>query len=188
MKKDTKTYAWLFAVNLFISAFTFGGGYIVVPMVRQYFVLKKRYFSEEELMNMAAIAQSSPGAIAVNLSALAGYRVAGMGGVLVSCAAAILPPLVILTVISAFYQAFITNPVASALLKGMEAGVAALMVDLSVDMCALITKERSVFLTAVIPISFAANFVFHINAVYILIACCMICIGKVLWKKRREKI
>lgn len=56
LKPQIKTYSWLLAINLFISAFTFGGGYIVVPMVRRFFVVKKQYFTEEELINMAAIA------------------------------------------------------------------------------------------------------------------------------------
>lgn len=64
-------YSWLFSINLFISAFTFGGGYVVVPMIRKYFVEQKKLFDEDELMNMAAVAQSVPGAIAINLSALA---------------------------------------------------------------------------------------------------------------------
>ena len=80
MKQRLKTYAWLLSANLFISAFTFGGGYIVVPMIRRFFVLKKPYLTEEELINLAAIAQSSPGAIAINLSALAGYKVPGRQG------------------------------------------------------------------------------------------------------------
>ena len=127
-KEKLKQYLWLLGINLFISAFTFGGGYVVVPMIRQYFVLKKGYFSEEELMDMAAVAQSTPGAIAVNLSALAGYRTAGMAGAVISCVAAVLPPLIILGTISAFYHIFISNAVLAAVLKGMEAGVAAVMV------------------------------------------------------------
>lgn len=59
-KEKLKQYLWLLGINLFISAFTFGGGYVVVPMIRQYFVLKKGYFSEEELMDMTAVAQSTP--------------------------------------------------------------------------------------------------------------------------------
>ena len=96
-----KSYCWLFGINLFISAFTFGGGYVVIPMIKKYYVEEKQLFDEEELMDIAAIAQSSPGAIAINMSALAGYRVAGWQGLLISCFAAILPPLVILSVVSA---------------------------------------------------------------------------------------
>ena len=61
MKKTTfRQLAWLFCINLFISAFTFGGGYVVIPMIRKYFVQKK-HFLTEEVMELAAISQSSPG-------------------------------------------------------------------------------------------------------------------------------
>ena len=70
MNKDIlKQYAWLFRVNLIVSAFTFGGGYVVVPMLKKHFVTNRHVLSEEELFDIAAIAQSSPGAIAINLSA-----------------------------------------------------------------------------------------------------------------------
>lgn len=75
-----RTYLWLFGVNLFISAVTFGGGYVVVPMIRKYFVYQKQLFSEQELMDMAAVVQPTPGAIAINLSVLAGYRTVGIVG------------------------------------------------------------------------------------------------------------
>lgn len=185
MKKSIRIYGWLLAVNLFISAFTFGGGYIVVPMIRRFFVVKKRCFTEEELINMAAIAQSTPGAIAINLSALAGYKVAGITGAFVSCFAAVVPPLVILTAISACYRMFVSNTIIAAVLKGMEAGVAALMVDLIADMCALILKRKSVLLSAMIPMAFMANFIMGINVALILFFCSFLCIAQVFLKKRK---
>lgn len=187
LKTQKAAYGWLFAVNLFISAFTFGGGYVVVPMVRRYFVEKKQYFSQEELMQMAAVAQSTPGAIAINLSALAGYRVAGLAGAVISCIAAVLPPLAILSLVSAFYESFISNAVVAAVLKGMQAGVAALIVDLVVDMCNLIIKQRSVFLTAMVPAAFAANFIFGVNVAVILAVCCLGCAIRVAWKGRNRQ-
>lgn len=183
MKQGIRFYGWLFGVNLFISAFTFGGGYVVVPMVRRYFVAKKTYFTEEDLINMAAVAQSTPGAIAVNLSALAGYRVAGLWGALASCLGAVISPLVILTAVSSFYKVFVTNMVLAAVLKGMEAGVAALMVDLIVDMCALILKQRSLFLSVMIPLSWIANFLLGIHVIVILVVCCVLCILQVVIKR-----
>lgn len=111
MNQSRKTYFWLLIINLFISTFTFGGGYVVVPMIRRYFVNQKQFFTEDDLMSMAAVAQSTPGAIAINLSALAGYRVAGTLGVVISCIAAIIPPLVILGLVSAFYTTFISNAI-----------------------------------------------------------------------------
>lgn len=187
MKQSKNIYVWLLATNLFISAFTFGGGYIVVPMVRRFFVVKRRYFTEEDLINMAAIAQSTPGAIAINLSALAGYKVAGIMGVFISCFAAIIPPLVILGLVSAFYKIFISNMVIAAILKGMEAGVAALMVDLIADMCSMILKKKSFFFSIIIPLSFIANFVLGINVALILLVCCFLCVLQVFYKKRKNK-
>lgn len=140
MKYRLKTYFRLFAVNLFISAFTFGGGYVVVPMVRRFFVEKSHDFSEEELLDMAAVAQSAPGAIAVNLSALAGYRIAKTAGVLVSCAAA---------------------------------------------MCSAVLKKRSLFLSALIPIAFIANFIFSVNVALILALSCAACALRFLFLRAR---
>ena len=182
-----RTYLWLMAVNLFISTFTFGGGYVVVPMVRRYFVNRKHFFGEEDLMNMAAVAQSTPGAIAINLSALAGYQVAGFPGAAISCIAAIVPPLLILGLISTFYTLFITNALVAAVLKGMLAGVAALIVDLIIDMYALIQKEHSPFLSFMIPAAFLANFIFNINVALILFLCCFLCVLRVFWKRRENK-
>lgn len=181
-----KTCFWLLGINLFISAFTFGGGYVVVPMIRRYFVERKQYFSEEELVNMAAVAQSTPGAIAINLSALAGYRVAGMAGAVFSCIAAVLPPLAILSIVSAFYEAFAANAVIAAVLKGMQAGVAALIVDLVVDMCRMVIKEHSALLTAMIPCAFFGSFVLKINVALILGVSCLLCVGQVLLKRRKR--
>lgn len=187
LRQRMKMYVWLLSANLFISTFTFGGGYIVVPMVRRVFVEKKHCFTEEDLVDMAAVAQSTPGAIAINLSALAGYKAAGIAGAVISCIAAVVPPLVILTVISAFYKIFISNTIIVAILKGMEAGVAALMVDIIIDMCSFILKKKTLLLSAMIPLSFAANFIFGINVALILLVCCFLCILQVLWKRGRNK-
>lgn len=185
-KKSPGLYLWLFSINLFISAFTFGGGYVVVPMIRKYFVEQKKLFTEEELMNMAAVAQSVPGAIAINLSALAGYRSAGMIGVFLSCLAAVLPPVVILSAVSAWYTVFSTNVMIAAVLKGMQAGAAALIVDLVIDMTNMIVKERSIFLTMMVPASFLAGFIFHINVAVILSVCCFLCILRLLIGEQRD--
>lgn len=187
MQSAKKQYLWLFGINLFISTFTFGGGYVVVPMVRRYFVKQKALFTEEELVQMAAVAQSTPGAIAVNLSALAGYRVAGAFGAGISCAAAVLPPLFILSLVSCFYSVWISNAAVAAVLKGMQAGVAALIVDLIIDMCRMIQKERSPFLTAMIPAAFAANFILDINVALILVVCGAVCVLRVLLGRRKTK-
>lgn len=180
-----KDLTWLFGINLFISAFTFGGGYVVIPMIKKYYVEKKGYFDEDELMKIAAISQSSPGAIAINMSALSGYRVAGKSGLFISCVAAILPPLFILSVVSAIYTIIRDNAIVNAVLKGMEAGVAALIVDLIVDMYAMILKEKQLFFTLMTPIVFILNYLFQINVAILIVLCAAVCVGKVYLERRR---
>lgn len=187
MDKKKNRLLWLFGVNMFISSFTFGGGYVVVPMIRKYFVLHKNIFTEEELTEMAAVAQSAPGAIAINLSALAGYRAAGPSGAVVSCIAAVMPPFILLSVISVWYAAFCTNPIIAAVLKGMQAGVAAVIADLVADMCAMILRQRSRLLSAMMPGAFIASFFMNINVAVILMTCCALCLIR-LWIMRRKEV
>ena len=77
MKKKWKLYVWISYINLFISTFTFGGGYVIIPMVKKIFVTQKKLLQESEFLDLAAIAQSSPGAIAVNLNVLVAKSLPG---------------------------------------------------------------------------------------------------------------
>ena len=183
-----KKLTWLFGINMFISAFTFGGGYVVIPMIRKYYVENKAFFDEDELMKIAAIAQSSPGAIAINMSALSGYRVAGKSGLFVSCIAAILPPLCILSIVSAIYSVIRDNTMVNAVLKGMEAGVAALIVELIVDMYAMIVKEKQLFFILMTPAVFVLNYFFQMNVAVLIILCALICVLKVHMERRSVSI
>ena len=167
--KSWKTGIWLFGVNLYISTFTFGGGYIVIPMIRKIFVQQKQLFTESELLEMAAIAQSSPGAIAVNLSVLAGRRTLGLAGALISAVSAVLPSFIILALISSCYDAFRTQPVINACLKGMEAGVAALIVQLVYEMSAAILKQKQTLHSLILPVTFFCGFILEIPAMTLLL-------------------
>ncbi len=175
---------WHIFIEMFkISAFTFGGGYVVIPMVEKAFVDKYHYFSKEELIDMATIAQSSPGAIAINLSALSGYRIANTKGVILACFGSVLPPMILLGIISNFYDAFIANEVISAILHGMEAGVLVLLVDVLVTMSTSLVKSKDYFLYLMLGASFFASFIMQINAFLILLVAILICIVYVLVRR-----
>ena len=178
-----KEYWHIFIEMFKISAFTFGGGYVVIPMVEKAFVDKYHYFSKEELIDMATIAQSSPGAIAINLSALSGYRIASVMGVVIACFGSILPPMILLGIISNFYNAFIANEVISAILHGMEAGVLVLLVDVLITMSASLVKSKDAFLYIMLVASFVASFLFEVNAFLILIIAILLCIVYVLVRR-----
>ena len=83
----------LFLSTLQLSACTFGGGFIIIPLMRKKFVEELHWIDEQEMLDLTAIAQSSPGAIAVNASILVGYHVAGVAGALLTVLGAVLPPL-----------------------------------------------------------------------------------------------
>jgi chromate transporter len=186
-KKSLKTYLWLFGINFFISAFTFGGGYVVISMIRKYYVQKKNLITEEELLDMAAVAQSSPGAIAVNMSSLAGFRIGGIGGAIISLLGSVAPPFFILALISSCYTVFRDNVYVSAVLKGMEAGVAALIVDVIIDMCKSIWKQKSWFYTLLVPLAFIANFIFNVNVMIVILSSVVVCLIWSFIESRRER-
>lgn len=181
---NTCTYRWLFYKNFFISAFTFGGGYVVIPMLQKYFIDEKQLFTKDELMDMAAIAQSSPGAIALNLAVLSGYRVKGFSGALISAIASILPPFIIIYFVSQCYEIFQNNLVIRSIMRGMEAGVIALIIDLVIDLTSLIVKEKNKFMSCLIPIAFCLNFVFQISVIWILLGVCIVCVFDIYYKGR----
>ena len=134
MKQQKNTYWTLFWSTFQLSAFTFGGGFVIIPLMRKKFVHHLKWIEEEEMLDLTAIAQSCPGAIAVNASILVGYRVAGVPGALITMLGTVLPPLIIISIISLFYAAFRDNAVVSMVMSGMLAGVAAVICDVVLTM------------------------------------------------------
>ena len=92
--KEDGLYLTLFTSTFKISACTFGGGFVIIPLLRKKFVDELHWIEEDEMLDLTAIAQSSPGAIAVNASIVIGYHVAGIPGALISILGTVLPPLI----------------------------------------------------------------------------------------------
>lgn len=160
----------LFLSTLYLSAFTFGGGFVIVTLMKKKFVDELHWIGEDEMLNLVAIAQSSPGAIAVNGAILVGYKIAGAAGALVSILGTVIPPLVILSVISLFYEAFKTNVYVNLMLKGMQAGVAAVILDVVLSLGANVVKERSPLLILIMILAFIATYFLNINVILIILA------------------
>ncbi len=177
----------LFFSTLYLSAFTFGGGYVIVSLLKKKFVDELHWVEEEEMLDLVAIAQSSPGAIAVNGAIVIGYRLAGIPGVLVSVLGAVLPPFVILTAISYFYRVFQESFVVQAMLSGMKSGVSAVILSVVYDMMAGIAKEKDPLLWLVLLGSFLANYILSVNVVYIILFVILLGLIQTLWRERREK-
>lgn len=142
MKKHSVCLTLFFSM-LRISAFTFGGGFVIIPLMRKHFAKKLRWLEEEDMLDMIAIAQSSPGAVSVNIASQLGYRVAGAAGAVCAVAGAVLPPLVWLSLISLCYESFRASPAVDAFLRSMQPAVAAVILAASLSMLeSLKHKER----------------------------------------------
>lgn len=102
------------------------------------------WIEEDEMMDLTAIAQSSPGAIAVNASILVGYHVAGFSGAMLTVLGTILPPLMIISIISMFYQAFRDNAIVNMVMAGMLCGVAAVICDVVINMAKTIFRKTTI--------------------------------------------
>lgn len=187
LEKKSTVLKKLFLSTLSLSAFTFGGGYVIISLMKTKFVDELHWITEDEMLDMTAIAQSSPGAIAVNGAIVVGYKLAGIPGVLISVLGAILPPMVILSVVSLCYNAFISNPVIAALLKGMESGIGAVIASVVWDMAAGIVKQKGVFSIAVMAGSFLACMVWKVNVVFIILAAAALGVFRTLWAEKRGK-
>lgn len=184
LKDKLKT---LFLSTLYLSAFTFGGGYVIITLLKNKFVDELKWISEEEMLDFVAIAQSSPGPIAVNGAIVIGYKICGFLGILVAVLGAIIPPFVILTVISAFYAAFKTNPYIQSLLFGMKSGVSAVIVSVVWDMAFGIVKKKDLFLIVIMAAAFILNYYLKVNVILIIVATLIIGILRSLIKARGER-
>ncbi len=173
--KERQPSLWvLFLSVLKISAFTFGGGYVIVPLMRKRFAEELGWVNNEEMLDLIAIAQSAPGPIAVNSAIMLGYRLFSVKGALVAALGTSLPPLVVLTIISGFYEAFKSNQVIAALLEGMRAGVTAVIADVVWTMASNIVKKKEPMPMVVMVAAFLAVYVLKINIVIVLVACGLI--------------
>lgn len=153
-----------------ISAFTFGGGYVIVSLMKDTFVDKYHWLEEKEMLDLIAIAQCSPGAIAVNGAIVVGYRLAGVLGIIVSVIATILPPIMILSIISILYTYFISIRWISLVLQGMKIGVIALLVSVCIDFIRPYIQSRNIKALCIILISFILIHFFQVNVFYLIFA------------------
>lgn len=162
-------YRKLFQSTFLISAFTVGGGFVIIPLLRAKYVDEYGWLTDKDTLNLVSIAQSMPGVVAVNASIILGYRMAGLRGALTALAATILPPLITLSIISCAYDWFASNPYVRYALKGMQCGATALTVNVAIDLLQKQLRKKLLFPLAIIAATFIANFIFDINLMLLIL-------------------
>lgn len=175
----------IFLSTLYLSAFTFGGGYVIITLMKQKFVDELHWIDDDEMLDMVAIAQSSPGPIAVNGAVIIGYKLEGIAGVFSAVLGAVLPPFVILTVISMFYSAFRNLFVVQSLLTGMKAGVSAVILSVVYDMAAGVVKGKDPVNIAVMILAFVATYFGKVNVVFVILITIAFGAVRTIWREKR---
>lgn len=168
----------LFTSTFTMSAFTFGGGFVIVSLYQKKFVEEFKWLSADEMLDIVAIAQSSPGPIPVNASVILGYRMAGIKGSLVAVLGTILPPFLVMSLISRYYVQFKSITFISQLMLLMRAGVAAVIFDVVYGLAKKIITETDLFHILLMIIAFFSVVFANLSAMLVIMIC--LAIGIVL--------
>ena len=177
----------IFFETLYLSTFTFGGGYVIVSLLKKKFVDDLHWIDNDEMLDLVAIAQSSPGAIAVNGAIVIGEQLAGIPGVISAVAGAILPPFIIISLISTFYTIFRESFIIRALLSGMKAGVSAVVISVAADMGGGIVKTKDGIDLTIMILAFIANYFLNINVIWIIVAAALCGVVRAVASRKRKK-
>lgn len=177
----------LFCSNFAISSVTFGGGFVIASLMKQKYVDQLHWFEEDEMLDLTAIAQSSPGPIPVNVSVLIGYRLYGVLGAVVGIISMALPPFLIISVISLFYDQFRTNPIIATALAVMRAGVAAVIFNVVWDLAKNVCKTRRLLYLAEMAAAFMAVAIFGVSAMVVILCCLGVGLADCLVMLYRDK-
>ncbi len=166
---NSKILIKLFFTMLYISAFTFGGGFVIVTFMKKKFADEYKWLDEQEMLDIISLAQSIPGPIALNAAVITGKKLGGAKGIFAAALGTVLPPFLIISVISFFYNTFSENEYVKLLLKGMAAGVAAVVLDAVCSLSEKYIKNRKYFEILLIILSFVLVFFLKINVIIIIL-------------------
>lgn len=171
IESKSKMLWTLFKSMFMLSACTFGGGFVIVSLMKKKFVEELQWMEEEEMLDITAITQSSPGPLPVNASVIIGYRMCGILGSLIAVLGTIIPPMIIISVISIFYTEFRTNRYIAIALEVMRAGVAAVIFDVVINLAGNVVKTKRILYISMMIISFIATYLFKVSAMLIILIC-----------------
>ena len=170
VRKDTPYFFWeLFKSTFLISAFTVGGGFVIIPLLRAKYVDEYGWLDDKETLNLVSIAQSMPGVVACNSAIMLGYRMASLAGTLTALLATILPPLITISIISCFYDLFAHNEYVRYALKGMQCGATAIIINVAYDLLKKQLKKKLALPLAIIAATFIANHFFGLNIMLLVV-------------------
>lgn len=159
----------LFLTFLKIGAFTFGGGYAMIPLIQKEIVEKKEWITQDDILEIVAIAESTPGPIAVNAATFVGYRVCGFWGALLATLGVVLPSFVLILAISFVLERFQQMKIVQYAFQGIRAGVLALILKALWSMYRQCPKHLASYV--VMGGAFVLTAFLQINVLFVIIGC-----------------
>ena len=186
MKKERSKALTLFLTFLKIGAFTFGGGYAMIPLIQREIVFRRGWITEDDVLEITVIAESTPGPIAVNTATFVGYQVAGFFGAAAATVGVVLPSFVIIAAISYVLRQFESLAAVRYAFFGIRAGVLALLVTALVSMARKL--GRNVLNIIIALAAFVFTGIFGFDVIPVLIACAVVgLISSLVTAKKADK-
>ena len=167
-------------VTLFAISATANSGYAVIAVVKDEFVAKRKWFTEEEMADFIAIVQSTPGAMAVNISMVVGYQSAGLLGSFAAVLGCILPPVVVMIAVTFFYETIVSNQFVYLFMRGMQLGVVGMLLDVIIGLFANVIREERVYPVVLIILAFCYVKFTSFSIFFLAIACALAGVIKAL--------
>ncbi len=182
---DIKTIILLFSSFIRIGTFTFGGGYAMIPLIQKEVVEKRKWITDEEILEIIAIAESTPGPIAVNAATFIGYKTAGFFGALGATMGVVLPSFLIIIAVSFVIRQFESLKVVKYAFEGIRAGVLALIFKALVSMYKQCPRNKISYIIA--ALAFLCVAFLGINVLVVIIICAVIGLAYSIMAERRAK-
>ena len=167
--KNQKPYLKLLLTFMKIGAFTFGGGYAMIPLIQREAAEKNKWVSEQDILDIVAVAESTPGPIAINAATFIGYQTAGFFGALCATTGVVIPSFTIIYLISMFLREFSEIKAIQYAFWGIRAGVLSLIIKALLKMGKQVPKNTFSYIIA--AAAFLTVVIFDLNVLYVIIAC-----------------
>ena len=185
-KEKLKASLHLFMCFFRIGAFTFGGGYAMIPLIQTEVVEKKKWITDKDILDIIAISESTPGPISINAATFIGYKVCGFWGAFFSTFGLVLPSVVIISLLSMVLGLVENNKIVQYAFNGIRAGVLALIIKALISMYKQCPKN--LFSYIVLALAFLVVAIFNINVIYVVIGCGVIgLVHSLIVTRRNEK-
>ena len=177
-------------VALFVATFTISctanSGYAILAVMRDDFVNKRHWLTEEEMADYIAIVNTTPGPMAVSSTTIVGYHIAGIAGTIAAVLGVILPPFLVMVAVTLFYEAIVGNPYVALFLRGMQMGVVAMLFDVVIGLFRNAVDKGGAYPYVIMVLAFAYVRFTGCSIVWLVLGCIAAGIAKSLLVRQRE--